>query len=86
MSRSKVKVLRANYHEIMAGPGAKAMIERKAEAITDACNRESSWGGYLHDDASSAIRARQHIWSADARNDEARDQRLVRNLDAGAHT
>lgn len=82
--RMRVKMSKNGLRDLMSGPEAIAMLERKAEAITNACNGDSSWGGYEHADRSSSTRARQHIWSADARNDEPRDQRLFRNLDAGA--
>ena len=60
---------------------ASRLLEERAAAIAEACNRDSSWGGY-HSAPSSDGQAAQ-VWSADARNDEARDQRLIRNLDAG---
>lgn len=58
-------------------------IMERAEAIADACNEESAWGGYEFDDASGEW-PRARVWSADSRADEARDNRLIRNLDAGS--
>lgn len=60
---------------------AGAMLAERATAIEDACNAQSSWGGYHSAVDSSGMTAR--VWSADRRNDEARDQRLLRFLDAG---
>lgn len=71
------------FPELMAGPEAEAMLEQRARAIADACNSDSSWGGYFYAVTKDGVRARARIWSADDRNDEARDQRLIRNLDAG---
>lgn len=61
---------------------AGELLVERAEAIAQACNDDSTWGGYhavVDEDRQSA-----RVYSADGRNDEARDQRLLRNLDAGA--
>lgn len=59
---------------------AGALLAERARAIEAACNADSSWGGYHSAVDASGMSAR--VWSADRRNDEARDQRLLRNLDA----
>lgn len=56
-------------------------LERRAQAIADACNNNSSWGGYIA--AAGADGKTAQVWSADGRDDEARDQRLIRFLDHG---
>lgn len=60
-----------------------AIVAAKAEAIAAACNAESSWGGYASSARIDSDRARAHVWSFDNRVDEARDNRILRNLDAG---
>lgn len=59
------------------------LVEAKVKAIEEACNSASSWGGYH---SAAGIRpggtAAGTVWSADNRNDEGRDNRLVKNLDA----
>jgi hypothetical protein len=79
----RIRFKKQGFPAIMAGPEAQEMLDRRARAITAACNNDSTWGGYHYAVSRDAVRARARIWSADARNDEARDQRLIRNLDAG---
>lgn len=79
----RIKFNAQAFPELMAGPEAEAMLEQRARAIADACNSDSSWGGYFYAVTRGKVRARARIWSADDRNDEPRDQRLIRNLDAG---
>ena len=57
------------------------LLEDSAAAIADACNSDSSWGGY---DSALGDDGKARVWSADGRDDEARDQRLIRHLDAAA--
>lgn len=79
-SRIKVKVNRAGVQALMKSDGALAKVKELGQATADACNSESSWGGYFTSASVDGDRARATVWSADNRNDEARDQRLVRNL------
>lgn len=58
-------------------------IQDRAQAVADACNAESQWGGYESGDASGDW-PRARVWNSDSRNDEARDQRLIKALDAGS--
>lgn len=81
-SRIRVKVHRDGIVGAMTSDEALANIAARGEAVADACNTESSWGGYFTAARVDGIRARATVWSADNRNDEARDQRLVRNMDA----
>jgi hypothetical protein len=87
VARSKVRL---DFHdgkgirEIMSGPEARELVKSLADADRDACNEESSWGGYASTEDSDDVRARARVWSFDNRNDEARDNRMIRNLDAGA--
>lgn len=73
----------AGLEALVKSPEALAIVEEKAQAIAAACNAESSWGGY---DSAARIdndRARARVWSFDDRDDEARDNRILKNLDAG---
>ena len=57
------------------------LIQRGAEQIADACNAESSWGGYHADTDTPGI---ARVWAdSKASVDAARSQRLIRNLDRG---
>lgn len=73
----------AGIRDIMAGEAARKLVNEMADATRAVCNEESSWGGYDSADASSDVRARARVWSYDG-NDEARDNRMIKNLDAGA--
>jgi len=70
-----------DFDEQLAEAIGTGDLEQRAQAIADACNADSTWGGY-HAAAGSDGKSAQ-VWSADARNDEARDQRLIRFLDHG---
>lgn len=67
------------FRDLMRDP---ALVEGRGERIADACNADSSWGGYYSAVSVSDIRARARVWSIGG-NGEARKQRLIRNLDAG---
>lgn len=66
--------------DLMAAVGTGDLADR-ASRIAAACNGSSSWGGYRSAPGSNGQFAR--VWSADARDDESRDQRLLRFLDHG---
>lgn len=72
----------AGLRAIDRSPQALALVEAKVKAIADACNAESSWGGYAFAAAIHPDRVRGTVWSYDNRVDEARDNRMIRNLDA----
>lgn len=61
----------------------QADLVRRAAAIRDACNAQSSWGGYVSGPASDGSGAQ--VWAIDphATVDNARANRLLRALDAG---
>lgn len=78
-----VKISRRGIRDLMVSTEAKRLIHERAQAVTDACNAESSWpdwGGYDWADESDSIRARARIWTV--KQTEAREQRLIRNLGA----
>lgn len=61
-------------------------IQERAAAIAAAANSQSVWGGYFSADSTHADRwPHATVWSADDRNDEGRDNRILRNLDAGSY-
>jgi hypothetical protein len=72
----------AGLRAIDCSPEALALVEAKVEAIAKACNEESSWGGYASAASIDDDRVRGRVWSYDNRVDEARDQRMIKNLDA----
>lgn len=69
---------------LASSPRVRADITRRAAAIRDACNAESSWGGYESGPESENRRASANVWTIGlGRADNARSNRMVRNLDAG---
>lgn len=72
----------AGLRAIDRSPQALALVAAKVKAIEDACNRESSWGGYASAASIDDDRVRGRVWSYDNRVDEARDNRMIKNLDA----
>lgn len=80
MAKVKLKFNIEAFEHIL-GEASLPMIEAKAAEVAERCNAESSWGGYFHHSSiRPGGRAAGTVWSADNRNDEARDNRMVRNL------
>lgn len=68
-------------HELMHQ--TVGLLAEKGAAIAAACNAESSWGGYESDAEVTEIGAMAVVWTIGEHDDEARQNRLVRNLGAG---
>lgn len=85
MANVRLTVNRAAIKAMLTSPAVRADIARRAEAVAEACNRDSSWGGYQASHGGRS-RARSAVWTIEpeAVADNARNQRLIRNLDAGA--
>lgn len=82
MGKVRLKFNRQAFVELDRSEKALDIISAKVDAIRDACNDQSSWGGYASGAAVHPDRVRGTIWSYDDRVDETRDNRLLRNLDA----
>lgn len=62
---------------------ASRLVAERAKAIADACNADSSWGGYESEVETGADgTAVARVWAIDESSNESRNQRLLRNLDA----
>jgi hypothetical protein len=83
MARVRLVYNMKAFEALMKSPEVESFIEAKTKAVEDACNAQSSWGGYHSDVSVNDDRIRGRVWSSDNRNDEARDNRLIHNLDAG---
>lgn len=68
--------------QIEQSPAVKADLRRRANAFADACNAESSWGGYEAFDDTDEDRPRTGVVNIAEHSNEARNLRLLRNLDA----
>jgi hypothetical protein len=85
VGKVKVTIKRTGITDLMSGPGARAEIERRTKAVEDACNGESSWGGYASATDHDETRARGRVWSyarQDGKGQTERAKRMIRNLDA----
>lgn len=60
-------------------------LERRAAAIAAAANAASSWGGYVSEVDTSGARPTARVWNIKhgASDDEARNNRMIRALEAG---
>lgn len=79
----RVKISRAALRELMQ---TEALVAGRTKAIEDACNGQSSWGGYASSVNTDGTRARGTVWSyarQDGKGTTERANRMVRNLDAG---
>lgn len=83
MARTRIVLNRRNIDRLPASPEAVADLARRTHAIADACNDQSSWGGYESEVEAWPDGPVGRVWSIDEAADEARAQRLIRNLDAG---
>ena len=81
---AKVKVNRDEFRRLRTSPAALALVASRAEAIAAACNAASSWGGYEARSSAAGNRARAQVWTIEreAVVDNARNQRLIRNIGA----
>jgi hypothetical protein len=59
------------------------IVAERGQAIAAACNAESSWGGYESAAEVTYVGAMAVVRSIGEHDDEARTNRLVRNLGAG---
>lgn len=82
MARVRVVVDRNAIRELMKTD----LVTGRAAAVADACNAQSSWGGYASTTESDEVRARARVWSyasQDGGGNTERANRMIRNLDAG---
>lgn len=82
----RVKHHAKGYKALMLSPGAWADVGQRAQSIADACNAQSSWGGYRSGvEKGNKRRASANVWSIskNADIDNARNNRMIRALDAG---
>lgn len=70
---------------LLKSSGVLADLDRRARAIASAANASSSWGGYDSEASNVGNRARARVWNVKhgAADDESRNNRLLRSLDAG---
>lgn len=84
MARTRIVLNRRNIDRLPSLPEAVADNARRTAAIADACNAQSSWSGYDYEVEVWPAGPVGRVWSFDEAADEARAQRLIRNLDAGS--
>lgn len=85
MAKSRLKFNRGAIRALMNTPEVAAELEARAAAVAAAANAESSWGGYHSALSTGGVRPHAHVWNVKrgAADDEARNNRMIRNLDAG---
>lgn len=79
---ARVKINRGGFKALRTSPEALALVTRRAQAIADACNASSSWGGYEARSSATGNRARAQVWTIEreAVVDNARNNRILREL------
>ena len=85
MAKVKIKFTSGAIRRLMADPAVAADVAARAAAVAAAANAGSSFGGYEHEVSTAGARPRARVWNvkSGASDDEARNNRLVRSLDAG---
>lgn len=82
MARLRVDMNAEAIRDVMSGGAARALIDGRAAAVADACNNQSSWGGYAWADASTGVRANAKVWSYGRNDSITRKNRLIANIGA----
>ena len=82
MATTRIVLNDKNIDKLPTLPKAVADLARRVGAVEDACNSQSSWGGYRSEVEEWPDGPVGRVWSIDEASDEARQQRLIRNLDA----
>jgi hypothetical protein len=83
MATTRIVLNDRNIDRLPTLPAAVQDVARRTKAIENACNSQSSWGGYASEVEVTPDGPFGRVWSYDEASDEARAQRLIRNLDAG---
>lgn len=85
MAEVNVKINDAALAKLLVSPEVVADLERRGKAVAAAANADSSWGGYYSEASGTGKRAHARVWNVKhgAADDEARNNRLLRSLDAG---
>lgn len=76
----------AAIRQILNSSRMRDAVEEAAERVKDACNGESSWGGYESGmEETNRKRAAANVWTIDTRaaREEARHNRMLRNIGRG---
>lgn len=70
---------------IMSNARVAEDIRRRTQAVVDACNSESSWGGYNSEVDTDGDRPVGRVWSIGKSDRPGGDRafRLIKNLDRG---
>jgi hypothetical protein len=86
MAKMRVKINPGPTRTLLTSSELKADFQRRGEAIKQACDGESSWGGYYTATTTEGDRVSTKVWSVSSNLGENhnRHQRMIRNLDAGA--
>jgi hypothetical protein len=82
MAKTRIVLNRRNIDKLPTTPAVVADTARRTRSVEEACNAQSSWGGYASEVDVYADGPVGRVWSIDEAADEARAQRLLRNLDA----
>lgn len=85
MAKARLKFNAGAIRRLMEDPAVAADVASRAAAVADAANAGSSWGGYEYEVSTAGARPRARVWNvkSGAADDESRNNRLIRSLDAG---
>ena len=84
--KAKLRFVRDSIPEIvLKAEKDKGVLDAAAKAIADACNSDSTWGGYYYAVNTDGKWPRARVWNVKrgASDDESRNNRLIKNIDAG---
>jgi hypothetical protein len=83
MATVRVVTNKRNIDKLDTLPTTIADVTGRVQAIENACNAQSTWGGYASEVEVFDDGPHGRVWTIDEFTNEARAQRLIRNLDAG---
>lgn len=83
MARTRIVIHDKAVQQLVHSEAAQADLMRRAERIAQACNDESSWGGYETSGELDGEGPEARVYSIDQQSSSERANRIIRNLDAG---
>jgi len=85
MARARIRFRNGAIRALMNDAAVVADLEARAKRVAAEANAESSWGGYYSAVSTEGNRPRGRVWNIKqgASDDEARNNRMIRALDAG---
>lgn len=81
-TKAKVVINNPAFEELIHSSKVVEDIRARTTAVEQACSAQSGWGGYASSVSTVGNRPHGRVYSIGRHDDEARHNRMIRNLDA----